>query len=159
MQLYYGLLPKRSDPPRNFGTFGHFSFGYFFPKLLGHFFVIFHQKFKKKVPQNFWIWSTLPPFLPKIPKLSGHKKVPQNFGIGSETPPPPLWKILKLKLNFFRSVPNFKVFAWLLLWGPVEIRISLKRHRWICMICRQWLTKLYFVFQNCASKRVLFFCL
>ena len=39
---------------------------------------------------------------------------------------------------------SLKVFGWLLLWGPVEIKISLKRHGWICMICSQWLKKLYF---------------
>ena len=29
-----------------------------------------------KVPQNFWIWSTPHPFLPKIPKFFLHKKCP-----------------------------------------------------------------------------------
>ena len=32
------------------------------------------------MPKNFWIWSTSPPFLPKIQKLLVHNKCPKTFG-------------------------------------------------------------------------------
>ena len=98
-----GIFQTGSDPPppMNFGTFGAlFRELIFFRNFWGTFCVIFHQQFGKKVPKNFWTWSTPPPFLPKICKLLGHKKVPQNFWIGPEPSSPPM-ENTQIKAAFF----------------------------------------------------------
>ena len=103
MQLNYGLLPKRSDPPTlDFWNFWDtFLQADFFFELFGAFFlVVFHQNQDKKVPKNFWIWSDPPPFSSQNSKMVGAQKVSQNFWIAFD-PPPPLWKKSIIKLHFF----------------------------------------------------------
>ena len=97
---------------------GHFSIGKFFLNTFGALFVSYFTKnLGKKGTKTFGFDHPPPPFLPKIPKLLGHKKVPKNFWIDPE-PPAPFWKITKLKLEFFMGPPlGSCATALLLLYG------------------------------------------
>ena len=67
------VFPKPGLTPH--GIFGALFCRLFFFYFWGIFCVIFHQKFKKKVPSNFL-----------IPNLLGCKKGPQNFWIDVDVP-------------------------------------------------------------------------
>ena len=88
-------------PPQEFWNFwGTFPKVQLFRNFWGTFLCPISPNIWGKVPQNFWIWSTPHPFVPKIPKWLVHKKCPKTFGL-LRNPPAPLWKKSIRKLPFF----------------------------------------------------------
>ena len=113
---FFYTLNKGASPPKNAALIWTLSktgltpppdfwiFWYTFPKVktFGTFgtllCILIHPIFWQKVSQNFWIWSTPPPFLPKIPKILVHKKCPKTFGLLRN--PPPMDEV-QIKAAFF----------------------------------------------------------
>ena len=93
MQLNYGLLPKRSDPPpppQTFGTFGAlFCRLIFLGNFWGTFCVVFHQNQGKKCPKTFGFGQPSPLFCPKLQNCWCTKSAPKLLDCLG-TPPPPL---------------------------------------------------------------------